>query len=80
MLGLNTVCDVYFAGAIDILCDTWNLTPDVAGAAQLHLICQTVCAVEGLVAPSQESFKIICSLLRLPGWLQVDRLLSSSHP
>ncbi|CAE7174831.1 SLC24A1 [Symbiodinium pilosum] len=32
VLGLNTVCDVYFAGAIDILCDTWNLTPDVAGA------------------------------------------------
>ncbi|CAE7174824.1 SLC24A2 [Symbiodinium pilosum] len=32
VLGLNTVCDVYFAGSIDILCDTWNLTPDVAGA------------------------------------------------
>lgn len=32
VLGLNTVCDVYFAGSIDLLCDAWNLTPDVAGA------------------------------------------------
>ncbi|CAE7580928.1 Slc24a2 [Symbiodinium natans] len=32
VLGLNTVCDVYFAGAIDLLCDAWSLTPDVAGA------------------------------------------------
>ncbi|CAE7700762.1 SLC24A1 [Symbiodinium sp. CCMP2456] len=32
VLGLNTVCDVYFAGAIDLLCDAWDLTPDVAGA------------------------------------------------
>jgi len=31
VLGLNTVCDVYFAGSIDLLCDAWNLTPDVAG-------------------------------------------------
>lgn len=31
VLGLNTVCDVYFAGAIDLLCDAWSLTPDVAG-------------------------------------------------
>lgn len=29
---MNTVCDVYFAGSIDLLCDAWNLTPDVAGA------------------------------------------------
>jgi len=32
VLGLNTVCDVYFAGSIDLLCDAWSLTPDVAGA------------------------------------------------
>mmetsp|Transcript_17690 Transcript_17690/g.41597 ORF Transcript_17690/g.41597 Transcript_17690/m.41597 type:complete len:566 (+) Transcript_17690:106-1803(+) len=32
VLGLNTVCDVYFAGAIDLLCEAWDLTPDVAGA------------------------------------------------
>mmetsp|Transcript_20169 Transcript_20169/g.47086 ORF Transcript_20169/g.47086 Transcript_20169/m.47086 type:complete len:561 (+) Transcript_20169:136-1818(+) len=32
VLGLNTVCDVYFAGAIDLLCEAWSLTPDVAGA------------------------------------------------
>mmetsp|Transcript_35718 Transcript_35718/g.79956 ORF Transcript_35718/g.79956 Transcript_35718/m.79956 type:complete len:555 (+) Transcript_35718:111-1775(+) len=32
VLGLNTVCDVYFAGSIDLLCDAWDLTPDVAGA------------------------------------------------
>lgn len=32
VLGLNTVCDVYFAGSIDVLCDAWSLTPDVAGA------------------------------------------------
>ena len=38
VLGLNTVCDVYFAGSIDLLCDAWNLTPDVAGATCLHLI------------------------------------------
>ena len=31
VLGLNTVCDVYFAGSIDVLCDAWSLTPDVAG-------------------------------------------------
>ena len=34
VLGLNTVCDVYFAGAIDLLCDAWDLTPDVAGVAK----------------------------------------------
>ena len=38
VLGLNTVCDVYFAGSIDLLCDAWNLTPDVAGATCLRLI------------------------------------------
>eukprot|EP00437_Effrenium_voratum_P043291 CAMPEP_0181470234 /NCGR_PEP_ID=MMETSP1110-20121109/38444_1 /TAXON_ID=174948 /ORGANISM="Symbiodinium sp., Strain CCMP421" /LENGTH=589 /DNA_ID=CAMNT_0023595195 /DNA_START=88 /DNA_END=1858 /DNA_ORIENTATION=- len=32
VIGLNTVCDVYFAGSIDLLCDAWSLTPDVAGA------------------------------------------------
>lgn len=32
VLALNTVCDVYFAGSIDLLCDAWDLTPDVAGA------------------------------------------------
>ena len=37
VLGLNTVCDVYFATAIDVLCDAWSLTPDVAGVAGLHL-------------------------------------------
>ena len=36
VLGLNTVCDVYFAGSIDLLCDAWNLTPDVAGATCLQ--------------------------------------------
>ena len=36
VLGLNTVCDVYFAGSIDVLCDAFNLTPDVAGAAHLQ--------------------------------------------
>eukprot|EP00931_Biecheleriopsis_adriatica_P111419 TRINITY_DN8579_c0_g1_i1.p1 TRINITY_DN8579_c0_g1~~TRINITY_DN8579_c0_g1_i1.p1 ORF type:complete len:576 (-),score=109.25 TRINITY_DN8579_c0_g1_i1:81-1808(-) len=32
LLGLNTVCDCYFAGSIDNLCEAWNMTPDVAGA------------------------------------------------
>lgn len=36
VLGLNTVCDVYFAGSIDLLCDAWNLTPDVAGVTWTH--------------------------------------------
>jgi sodium/potassium/calcium exchanger 2 len=30
--GINTVCDVYFAGAIDILVDVWKMQADVAGA------------------------------------------------
>ena len=38
VLGLNTVCDVYFAGAIDLLCDEWSLTPDVAGAPGPHRV------------------------------------------
>ena len=37
VLGLNTVCDVYFAGAIDLLCDAWSLTPDVAGVSEQQL-------------------------------------------
>ena len=40
VLGLNTVCDVYFAGSIDLLCEAWSLTPDVAGVPWLWL--QTV--------------------------------------
>jgi len=32
LIGLNTVCDVYFAGSIDVLVEVWNMTPDVAGA------------------------------------------------
>lgn len=32
LLGLNTVCDVYFCGALDMLVDRWNVKPDVAGA------------------------------------------------
>ena len=36
VLALNTVCDVYFAGSIDLLCDAWDLTPDVAGATWLQ--------------------------------------------
>ena len=41
VIGLNTVCDVYFAGSIDLLCDAWSLTPDVAGAAWLQRGAQT---------------------------------------
>lgn len=32
LMGLNKVCDCYFAGSIDNLCEAWELTPDVAGA------------------------------------------------
>jgi len=32
LMGLNTVCDVYFAGSIDKLVDAWQMTADVAGA------------------------------------------------
>lgn len=32
LLGLNTVCDVYFTGALDVMVIKWNVKPDVAGA------------------------------------------------
>mmetsp|Transcript_17645 Transcript_17645/g.40856 ORF Transcript_17645/g.40856 Transcript_17645/m.40856 type:complete len:628 (-) Transcript_17645:157-2040(-) len=32
ILGLNTVCDIYFTGALDVMVDRWNIKPDVAGA------------------------------------------------
>jgi len=32
LLGLNTVCDVYFCGALDMMVDKWEIEPDVAGA------------------------------------------------
>jgi len=32
LLGLNTVCDVYFTGALEVMVDTWEIKPDVAGA------------------------------------------------
>jgi len=32
LLGLNTVCDAYFTGALDTMVDRWNIKPDVAGA------------------------------------------------
>jgi len=32
LLGLNTVCDLYFTGALQELVDKWNIKPDVAGA------------------------------------------------
>jgi len=32
ILGLNTVCDIYFTGALDVMVDRWNVKPDVAGA------------------------------------------------
>lgn len=32
LLGLNTVCDVYFAGALEIMTEAWNIKPDIAGA------------------------------------------------
>jgi len=32
LLGLNTVCDVYFTGALEYMVDTWKIKPDVAGA------------------------------------------------
>eukprot|EP00913_Durusdinium_trenchii_P008752 g8219.t1 len=55
VLGLNTVCDVYFAGSIDLLCDAWDLTPDVAGATCLHQI---------LLPPILLQSFIICSILQ----------------
>jgi len=32
LLGLNTVCDVYFTGALEVMVAEWNIKPDVAGA------------------------------------------------
>eukprot|EP00401_Gymnodinium_catenatum_P006336 CAMPEP_0117496468 /NCGR_PEP_ID=MMETSP0784-20121206/20672_1 /TAXON_ID=39447 /ORGANISM="" /LENGTH=542 /DNA_ID=CAMNT_0005291439 /DNA_START=146 /DNA_END=1774 /DNA_ORIENTATION=- len=32
LLGLNTVCDAYFTGALDVLVNVWKIKPDVAGA------------------------------------------------
>lgn len=32
LVGLNTVCDVYFCGALDEMVEKWNVKPDVAGA------------------------------------------------
>uniref|UniRef100_A0A6U9BJK6 Sodium/calcium exchanger membrane region domain-containing protein n=1 Tax=Zooxanthella nutricula TaxID=1333877 RepID=A0A6U9BJK6_9DINO len=32
LLGLNTVCDVYFTGALEVMVDKWEVQPDVAGA------------------------------------------------
>eukprot|EP00929_Paragymnodinium_shiwhaense_P002869 TRINITY_DN103186_c0_g1_i1.p1 TRINITY_DN103186_c0_g1~~TRINITY_DN103186_c0_g1_i1.p1 ORF type:complete len:587 (-),score=120.14 TRINITY_DN103186_c0_g1_i1:193-1953(-) len=32
LLGLNTVCDVYFAGALETMVEKWDVKPDVAGA------------------------------------------------
>eukprot|EP00929_Paragymnodinium_shiwhaense_P018728 TRINITY_DN12999_c0_g1_i1.p1 TRINITY_DN12999_c0_g1~~TRINITY_DN12999_c0_g1_i1.p1 ORF type:complete len:602 (+),score=126.92 TRINITY_DN12999_c0_g1_i1:74-1807(+) len=32
LLGLNTVCDAYFTGSLDVMVEKWNVKPDVAGA------------------------------------------------
>lgn len=32
LLGLNTVCDIYFTGSLEVMVDNWNIKPDVAGA------------------------------------------------
>jgi len=32
LLGLNTVCDLYFTGALDEMVNQWDIKPDVAGA------------------------------------------------
>jgi len=32
LLGLNTVCDVYFSGSLEVMVEQWNVKPDVAGA------------------------------------------------
>lgn len=32
LLGLNTVCDAYFTGALDQMVNQWKVKPDVAGA------------------------------------------------
>lgn len=32
LIGLNTVCDIYFCGALDEMVEKWQIKPDVAGA------------------------------------------------
>ncbi|CAK0866594.1 unnamed protein product [Prorocentrum cordatum] len=32
LLGLNTVCDIYFTGALEEMVTEWQIKPDVAGA------------------------------------------------
>eukprot|EP00928_Gymnodinium_smaydae_P094399 TRINITY_DN7924_c0_g1_i1.p1 TRINITY_DN7924_c0_g1~~TRINITY_DN7924_c0_g1_i1.p1 ORF type:complete len:572 (-),score=102.21 TRINITY_DN7924_c0_g1_i1:90-1805(-) len=32
LLGMNTVCDLYFAGSLDQMVNSWGIKPDVAGA------------------------------------------------
>lgn len=32
LLGLNTVCDAYFTGALEVMVEKWEVAPDVAGA------------------------------------------------
>jgi len=32
LVGLNTVCDIYFCGALDEMVEKWKVKPDVAGA------------------------------------------------
>eukprot|EP00929_Paragymnodinium_shiwhaense_P115713 TRINITY_DN84752_c0_g1_i1.p2 TRINITY_DN84752_c0_g1~~TRINITY_DN84752_c0_g1_i1.p2 ORF type:complete len:591 (+),score=134.79 TRINITY_DN84752_c0_g1_i1:69-1841(+) len=32
LLGLNTVCDIYFTGSLDVMVERWQIKPDVAGA------------------------------------------------
>jgi sodium/potassium/calcium exchanger 2 len=32
LLGLNTVCDIYFTGSLEVMVSTWDIKPDVAGA------------------------------------------------
>merc|ERR1719484_477099 len=32
LLGLNTVCDIYFCGALDEMVENFGVAPDVAGA------------------------------------------------
>jgi Ca2+/Na+ antiporter len=32
LLGLNTVCDVYFTGSLEVMVEMWSIKPDVAGA------------------------------------------------
>lgn len=41
---MNTVCDVYFAGSIDLLCDAWDLTPDVAGVTSSEKEARRCCS------------------------------------